>query len=491
MKHHLFRVGQHTLIYGLGGVALQVVGVVTLPIFARIFTPAQYGVIEIGNVGFALLLLLVDFGFASASQRNYFDYTEEQVGERKLVLSTATLSSLGIGIAVALVLLGLRQQISDAFFDGRNYTDVIALLAVTLPVANLGNFFREVMRLHDQPWLYAISSILAAVTTAGVALWLVAGEDVGVVGIFIANLCGQLISALFGLIVSGRNIGIAYSRPELRRMLSYGIPLVPAALALWGLSFLDRVMLSRLGNLSDVGQYAVGGRFATVLILLIAAFGLATGPIILSIYAQDPELEKRLRGALFTYWTLVLTGVSLLISLFAREVTTIVAPDFDRAYQVVGILCFGLVLYGMSNLVIAGISFVRQTKFFAYYTLIAVALNFGLNLILIPALGMFGAGASTALSYFVLLALSYRKAQQLYPTPYDLPRCAAIVGLGVPLAAVGLLHPSSGLLDAGLKVGALAVFAVGLIVLGVLGRQELDGLRSMLDRSGGLQEAQV
>ena len=210
MKSHLFRVGQHTLIYGLGGVALQVVGVFTLPIFARIFSPAQYGVVEIANVGYALLLLLIDFGFASASQRHFFDYTEEQPGERRIVLSTATLHLDGIALSIALVLVVLRHPISDAFFDGHNYADVVALVAVTLPVGNLANFFREVMRLHDQPWHYAIASMLSAVVTGGVAVSLVAGADVGVKGIFIAVLTGQLVMAVYGLVVSGRNIGLGF-----------------------------------------------------------------------------------------------------------------------------------------------------------------------------------------------------------------------------------------------------------------------------------------
>ncbi len=491
MKSHLFRVGQHTLIYGLGGVALQVVGVFTLPIFARIFSPPQYGVVEIANVGYALLLLLIDFGFASASQRHFFDYTEEQPGERRIVLSTATFTSTAIALSIALVLVVLRHPISDAFFDGHNYADVVALVAVTLPVGNLANFFREVMRLHDQPWHYAIASMLSAVVTGGVAVSLVAGADVGVKGIFIAVLTGQLVMAVYGLVVSGRNIGFGFSRPELRGMLSYGIPLVPTAISLWALSFLDRVMLSKLGNLSDVGQYAVGGRFATVVMLLIAAFGLASGPIILSIYSADAELEKQVRGRLLTYWALVLTTISLILSLFSWELVSVIAPDFDRAYEVVGILCFGLVLYGLSSLVAAGLSFTRQTKFLAYYTVAAVVLNFALNLVLIPALSMFGAAAATAIAYLLMLALYWRKSQQLYPTPYEPRKVAAIVGLAVPLAALGLVHPGSELLDMGLKLGALAVFGAGLGVLGVLGREEVDGFKSMLDRSGGLQEAQA
>jgi len=85
------RLGGQTLVYGLGGVALQLVGLVTLPIFARIFTPADYGILELGMTAAAILMILVDGGMASASQRSYFDYGDADEGPRRRVLSTALL----------------------------------------------------------------------------------------------------------------------------------------------------------------------------------------------------------------------------------------------------------------------------------------------------------------------------------------------------------------------------------------------------------------
>src|SRR5215204_6643988 len=64
------RLSTQTLVYGIGGVALQLVGVITLPIFARVFSPADYGVLELGGVAAAILMIVVDGGMASASQRD-------------------------------------------------------------------------------------------------------------------------------------------------------------------------------------------------------------------------------------------------------------------------------------------------------------------------------------------------------------------------------------------------------------------------------------
>ena len=67
-----------TIVYGLSGVLLQAVGIVTLPIFARAFTQVEYGKLELGLVLSSVTLTIVDLGFASAAQRSFYDYTDSR-----------------------------------------------------------------------------------------------------------------------------------------------------------------------------------------------------------------------------------------------------------------------------------------------------------------------------------------------------------------------------------------------------------------------------
>ena len=62
MRTHLISLGRQSLVYGLSGAVLQLVGLVTLPVYARHFSPAQYGVIELASVTFAALIIAVDAG---------------------------------------------------------------------------------------------------------------------------------------------------------------------------------------------------------------------------------------------------------------------------------------------------------------------------------------------------------------------------------------------------------------------------------------------
>jgi O-antigen/teichoic acid export membrane protein len=480
VKQRLYSLAKQTLVYGVSAAALQIVGVITLPVFARTFTPSEYGVLEIATAALAAMLVIADLGMASASQRSYFDYSDEEVHERRAVIATALATSLATASLVAAVLILFREPIAGWLLHSRDEGDVVALVALCLPVAILALLLREVMRLRFMPWLYSLSSIAGAVVAAALGIGLVVAADTGVEGVLIGVLAGHAVSVLVGIPATARHVGRRLSRAELRVMLAYGLPLLPAAAAMWGLAFVDRVLLSRLADLDDVGQYAVGARFAAVLILVVTAFGLAYTPYMLSMYAEDREVEKQVRGRTLTYLAIVLTAISLMLALFAREIATIVAPDFTQAYEVVGILCLGVSVFGISTVAMAGISLVRKTGYYAAFSLTALAVNVGLCFALIPPLGAVGAALAAAGAYALLTALYYHRSQRLYPTPYEPRKVIAVLVLGAALVPLGLLPLGPEFVA--LKVSGLIAFAVALFAVRVVGRPELMELKSLVGR---------
>ena len=105
----------------------------------------------------------------------------------------------------------------------------------------------------------------------------------GIVG---GLLVGYVLSALYGLASTATDLRARPSRFELRRMLAFGLPLVPSGIALWLVWFIDRVMLARLSGLGDVGEYAIANRLTALLLLAVLAFNLAFGPYILSLHVE-------------------------------------------------------------------------------------------------------------------------------------------------------------------------------------------------------------
>jgi len=480
MKQHLSTLGKQTLVYGVSGTALQAVGLITLPIFARVFTPAEYGVLEMVTVGLAALMLVADLGLSSASQRSFFDYDEGQPNQRRSVLTTAIATALGVSVVIAIVLFAARGPLADWLLAGQGYTTLLALAAVSIPLTVAASMLREVMRLHFRAWHYAASATLSAVIVGGLGAGLVLWTGAGVDGVLIGIVTGNAAAVAYGLAVAGRDAIGRFSLQELRTMLAFGLPLIPAAAALWGVAFLDRVMLSRLADLADVGEYAVAARFATVVMLAVTAFGLAFSPFYLSLWSRDPEAEKRIRARILTYVSATLAFISLALGLFAREVLTVVAPAFMGSHELVGVLCLGVTLFGVANVSMAGMVLARRTRLIAAYSLVAVLVNLALTVALIPSLKGLGAALAAVGGYATLAGGYYLHSQRLYPTPYAPWRTAAPVVVAAVLMPLGLLP--LGLVAVALKLGALGAFAAALVGLRVFERAELAELVKALRR---------
>lgn len=481
MKQHLSTLGKQTLIYGISGTALQAVGLLTLPIFARVFTPAEYGALEVVTVGLAATLLVADLSLSSASQRSFFDHGDDETEERRSVLSTAIATALAMSLLIAVAVYVLREPLANWLLAEPRYASLLALAALSIPLTVLANMMREVMRLHFRSWHYALSASLGAIVVGGLGAALVLWTDSGVDGVLIGVVAGNAVAAAYGIAVVGREAIGRMSRTKLATMLAYGMPLIPAAAALWGIAFLDRVMLSRLADLADVGQYAVGARFATVVMLAVTAFGLAFSPFLLSLWSKDPETERRVRARTFTYLSVGLAFVSVILGLFAREVISIVAPDFEGAHEIVGVLCLGVTIFGAANVAIAGLVLVRRTGLIAVYSISAVAANAVLCLALIPPLGAFGAALAAVGGYATLAVGYYVHAQRLYPTPYSPFKTVAALVVAAALMPLGLLPLSFA--AAGLKLAALVIFVGALLLLRVISASEIRELVTLCRRA--------
>jgi O-antigen/teichoic acid export membrane protein len=448
---------RQTLIYAVAAVIGPAIGIITLPILARVFSQREYGLLELATTLSSVTLTLTDLGLIAAAARSYFDFTDEEQEARRRVLSTALRVSTVITVLATVALIVFRGEVSDWLF-GTTEGRLVALVAATLVPLNTFRYLTEAMRLRFQALHYLVTTAISVALGAGLVIFFVAGVGYGVESIFVASLIANGLACLYGLYIVRDTVFGGFSRRELGTMLRYGLPLVPTTVLLWALALIDRILLSRLADLDAVGQYAIALRLGSILLLAVNAFQLALSPFFFSLYARDAELEKAARARTLVYMTFIYGSAALLISLFAREVLEVVAPAFDHSYKAVAPLTFGTVCYGLSSLLLLGISLARRTGLVLGFTAVAAVVNVGLNVALIPPFGMVGAAFATGTGYGVLALASYWVGQRVYPTPYDGRAVLVILGAAFAGAAVGAVPIKPAALALAVKAGVVAAF---------------------------------
>lgn len=463
----LFR---QVLVYGSGRLALQLLSFISLPILTRVLTPDDYGVIEATTTLISVVGIIATLSLDSAAQRSYFDYTPERERERRVVLSSAFWPIVAWSSVLTLLVVLLREPLSDALFGTPENGSVIALAMAAFPLAAASTFFLEVMRLRQQPTRYVLLSWFGSLVSVFLILYLVAIADFGLNGFYAAGVISAVPTLVVAAALAPHSILPTVNWGELRRMLAYALPLIPVAATTWGLQFADRFFLLAFANLHDLGIYALGVRLSNVLLLAVVAFGVAWSPFILDLYSRSPADELTVRSRALTHVALAIAFGAVCISVYAREFFLVVTdPAFADAYQVVGILCLGIFALSLNGVTMTGISITRRTRYFAQYAVYTAIINVALNFLLIPPLHGIGAALATSLSFVALAVLYYWRAQRLYRADFDLAavlKIAFAAGVTIAVGTFVNLEPLwlSALAKLPLVVGfVVAVWAAGCI----------------------------
>jgi O-antigen/teichoic acid export membrane protein len=468
---------QQTLAYGLSGLIVPIVGIITLPIFARVFTRAQYGLVEIGITVSAVALTITDAGLTAAALRSFYDFKADEERERRSVLLTAFASTTVLAVAAAAVLIVFRKDLAAWLFNRPGEASLVVVIALSIPALNTVRFVSEIMRVRLQANQYLVTAVLTAIITTALGVFGVLALGWRVKGVFVASLVGNSVGALYGFAVVRRGLAGEFSRPKLRRMLAYGLPLIPSAISAWALSLVDRIILARLGSLSQVGEYAIANRLASLLMIGVTAFLLALTPFLFATYSEDAEQEKAARGRILTYLTFVLSFAGLALTLFAKEVLEVVAPRFHDAYLAVGPLALGTAAYGIAVVLTTGIALARRTMYLAVLGVAAALVNVGLNFALIPPFGIVGSAVATTFG-FGLLALSYYwVSQQIYPTPYEPMKVLTMLGIATAIGVLGAVPLGATPVALAIKLAALGAFFVAVRLTRAMTGAEFAELR--------------
>ena len=441
MPGYLRRLATTGFAYTASSVLSKLVAVALLPLYTRYLTPADYGAAEVLIAALTASSIFIRFGVIEALLRFY--YLDSERPER--VVSTGFASLLWtttLGAAVAMV---FAEPISEALLD-RSDAGLVRIAIGGLWVATLYEYLIALFRLDERAKAYFFFTFANVALAVPLTVWLVVFEGLGAQGLLIGTYAAATPFLIWLLIDARNRLAVLPDVGLLRRMMRFGLPTMPAELSLYALNFIDRIMLVRFAGLAEAGLYALAFRFSQSIQILVRGFKLAWPPLAYSI-REDSE-ARRVYAVIVTWYAAVSAFAVIGMWLLARWlVRALAAPDFFDAFEAIGPLCLGAALYGLYLVLLVVLGRTGRTEFNFPATIAGTATNVGLNLALIPAYGIAGAGFALVGSYIVVLVLMYAFTQRLFPIRWEWRRLALVVGVATAFVGAGeLLLPTAGAL---------------------------------------------
>jgi len=480
VRDRLRQLGKDTLIYGIGGIAARALSFFLLPVYTRLFTPADYGAIEMMTIAGLFLAALMTMGLDSAQSYYFFEQKDRGPDAQARVVTAIVQWRLMTGGAIVALGMLASPWLNEAFFAGRMETKHFA-------VAFSGVFFMQLMeqsvqvfRLRYRPWAYIGLTLGNTVVAAAVAVTLIWAFGWGVLGYFVGMATGAATFAVLGWwSIRGYVDFGALHAAWWPRLLKFGLPLVPAAVAMYVLRSSDRWFIGHYAGQEGLGLYAVGAKFATLIVVAATTFRQAWWPVAMDAMqsGDGPALFRTIARA---YLAVGVAGVVALTACSKLLLFVFVAPDFRAAYPIVGVLAWYGILYGFFLIVSGGIWKAEKTHWNAISMTIAAVVNLILNALLVPTYGPMGAAVATALSFALWNVMTVAVSEWLWPVGYANVVLTAQCAIGAAACAAILLLFADG--APAWQVALVTVTACSVVLATAATREDFGAAAAMLRR---------
>src|SRR5688572_16564772 len=273
-------------VYQAASVVSAGLGALLLPFYTRALTPGDYGLAETLLTYLILASIPLRLGLGEAFVRFWFD--DDDPERRRAVSRIATGAVLVTSTLASLLALAFAGPLSELLLDERDATlfgfGVLGLWAFT----NLEIAY-SLLRVEERRREYLATSLANVALTIALTLVLVVGYDTGARGYVAGN---YVASAAVLLTLWWRHrdrVGLQLG--GIRPLLRFGMPTIPADMAVFSLNVVDRAYLLQTQGKAAAGVYAVSVKLATAVIVAVRGFQLAWPPLAYSI-ADDDEARR-------------------------------------------------------------------------------------------------------------------------------------------------------------------------------------------------------
>lgn len=378
-------------------------------VIARLLGPSGKGILALTVLAPNVFALFLSGGISVA---NVY-YTGQKRFDLPTLSANATAftvmaTALGVVIAAALYASGILTKLLPGI-----PLNLLALSMLGLPFSLLNSYFISLLQGRQLISRINLVSLMQRTSTVALTLLLVAVMGWGLTGAVLAVLVSSMVSvAVLGVML--RRLGARFwphwNRLVIKTTLKFGLRGYVANVLQFFNYRLDLFLVNYFLGPSSTGIYTVAVAMAEMLWYLPNAVGFVIFPKAANTTA---EVMNRFTPRVFRL-TLALTaaGAMALAIIGKPFIEIIYSPAFASAYGPMLALLPGVVLLGGGKVLTNEIAGRGYPQYNSIASGVSLVLTIGLDLLLIPRLGVLGAAIASSIAYiaiFILALVFYRK----------------------------------------------------------------------------------
>jgi O-antigen/teichoic acid export membrane protein len=401
-------------IYGVGGILSRFVGIVTAPIYTRVLSIEDYGLLDLIISVSAILIIFVTMEMQSGYARSYYEAKNKNQLE---ILRGSVMMYFIVSFLFMLILFYFLYDRLDLWI---NLFDVSLLLPVMLQLlpSAIITLALLTIQFEKQPLLYSFVTIGNVLLTAGLGIISVTYMDMGVRGILWSNVIAGYIVCVILITVLVKYTRFTFNIAYLKETICFSMPIVPSVLGSWLNNSIGRIFIAGALSISMLGVYSIALKVCLIIALAGSAFKQTWSPKANELFVQKGS-ETQFADAL-NYYLFGFTGLVILVVSVSPVLVRILAPEeYYPAVSIIGVLAVGFFWDGAKNILSSGNNWERKTYFNSLASIAGGIINIFILYFFINAGGVLLAATGFTIGAIIQAFLLLCTSQKNHFIPYS------------------------------------------------------------------------
>lgn len=400
---------KNSAVLGVSGILVRLKGLVIMPLLA-----AQFGALGYGEWSQVLAIVLTFSPLIVMSTDSAFlrFYSGQEKIIQNRAFSALIIFLLCSGLVMGGIIMLLERGLASIFF-GDSFELYLRLIPFAILYMLVGiqlNAFTMWLKVQGWVMTFSVTTVfqaLLAVFSAFVLIYM----GGGVIEFIAITIVAEVV--LLALLLAHHAYHSGWARPEfsiIPKLVRFGIVLLPAAYAMWGLNWIDRLFLVEYTSLEEVGVYSL---IYGIALMVVSLFGRpfrgmfpaqSAGLYNTGDFAGLQKLFNQSAGMLAGFLIPSIVGLSLVGS---NVLSVLATPEFQSGAALLAIVTASYALGSLSSFYDCSLALQYRQIWSSISLVVALLVNVVFNALLIPDYGMTGAAWATLIAFGAQFLVSY------------------------------------------------------------------------------------
>jgi O-antigen/teichoic acid export membrane protein len=369
---------------------------------ARYLGPERYGTISFAIAFIGLFSILTDIGIQQLALR--------EIARDKSLVGKYLGNIAVLKVFLTIITFGLIALTINLLKYPDPTVKVVYLIALSTVLSAFSGMFNSVFQAFEKMEYSSIGSILnSASMLAGGLLAIYYG--LSIMGFALIYVFSNALGLIYNVIIAQRlgitprlQVDYGFIKSLVRRALPFGIGGLFLVYYVW----IARVMLSVMVNNEAVGYYSAAYNLMASLNFVPSAFVASLFPLMAIFFkGSDKSLDKVFRLGI-KYMYMLALPMAVGVTLLAKEIIALIyGPKFLPSAMALEILIWAEFFIFIDVLLSQMLLSINKENITMINAGLGAALNIGLNLVLIPRLGIEGSALATLTTEFYFFVISF------------------------------------------------------------------------------------